>query len=54
MSKKPEKASENMQIFFNKLVNLKQFIKEKNEEMELPVLQEIYEKLDEIFKVEKQ
>lgn len=46
-------ASQNMKKFFDKLCKLKEFIKEKADETEDDTIVEIYERLDEIFKIEE-
>lgn len=46
-------ASENMKKFFDKLTELKKFIKEKAEETKDETVVEIHNRFDEIFKVEE-
>ena len=42
-------APEYLHKFFNKLVDLKSFIKEKYDETQDPILKEIYDKFDACF-----
>jgi hypothetical protein len=53
MKKETAVASENMKKFFDKLCKLKEFIKEKADETGDDTIIEIYERLDEIFKIEE-
>jgi hypothetical protein len=46
-------ASDEMKLFFTKLLDLKKFVQTKYQKSEHPVLKEVFDKLDEIIK-EKQ
>ena len=48
--KEEHKMTPNMQLFFDKLVDVKLFVKEKYNESHDEVLNEIYKKLDAIIK----
>lgn len=47
-------ASEKMKVFFDKLVELKKFIKEKSEETKDTTVVEIYNRFDQLFKIEEE
>ena len=48
--KEEHKMTPNMQLFFDKLMDVKLFVKEKYNESHDEVLNEIYKKLDAIIK----
>ena len=50
---KTYQADERMQKFFNKLLDLKSFVKTQSDKSKDPILRQIYEKLDEIIKEKK-
>ena len=47
------KASPEMMKFFEKLLDLKKFIKNELDNCEDPIMREIYKKIDEIIKEKK-
>lgn len=46
-------ASPELQLFFERLLDLKDYVKERAKALEDPVIQDIYEKLDSLIKEEK-
>lgn len=53
MEKETHQASENMKLFFKKLLDVKALVKQKAEEEGSNTLKEIYQKLDAIIKEKK-
>ena len=50
----PIQASENMKIFFEKLLTLKKFVKEHADSSQDPILLEIYSNLHSIIKTQEE
>lgn len=54
MEKETHTDSENMKKFFDKLTDLKAFVKEKAEETNNQTIKEIYNRLDYAFKLKRE
>ncbi|WP_161792759.1 hypothetical protein [Parachlamydia acanthamoebae] len=51
--RKEYQASKNLGKFFQNLLEIKEFIKNKSSKNEDPILKEIYDKLDKVIKQKK-
>jgi len=48
--KEKNQASEYMMKFFNNLLEIKEFVRQKSEESQDPILKEVFQKLDKVIK----
>ena len=43
-------ANKNLQLFFNNILEIKEFVRQKSEDSQDPILKEVFYKLDKVIK----